>query len=576
MRKKNNNQNNNNKKNFNKNQNNTRRKNNNVANNKNKSKKNNNVNQKKKKPVKNVVNPTKINKVEEEKLNLLQEELINENATVEEISNIEENNEVIVPEEISNNNVDNTTEEAKEMPTNEKIVDAQIDDLIVVDSNLVTEPETEEIVTENVEEVVNKFEFVEDISQLLDETTTETNQTTESEDLTDDAYNQIVDETEEKVEEVIPEMEEVINDGKIPTSSTISENLSSGKVVSGNTKKKLYLSFESRVVIMLIAILLLFLVACAFVFEAVTSSGNKVVYYDENSSIDYKVCVTQNEFYHGNCLNSGMKYLSSITDTIPTTFKYDVDFSTDIEYDLDYRVVGVLNVVDKNDPDKVLYTTEDVLVQSTEVKDIENGIHFETNVEIPYKKYNQFITDYINKYSLLADAYFDVILYLDENTGERALASMNIPLGVSTYSITEKVTSNENRNVEISTQEWNSYSVSCAVIGVLCILTALILVMKLTSLVTRVVNNRNNFQKELNKILRENDDLIVIAKDDYEVSRKKKRIKVLDFKELVDARNAVNKPIIYVKINDVKSEFYVEDIDVIYYYVMKEADFGEK
>ena len=605
MRKKNNNPTNGNKKNTNRNQNNkqnnTRRKNNNINNNKNK--KNNQINIKKKKTTKKVTNTPVIKQNVEDKFSFVSEvdnyeEFINNEIKEEKIINNDtENNEKLVIEKenitindkveevtindnIPEENIEDSTEELEDLSTNpitEKSVNTQIDDIVIVDSNL-----TNEEINDNsleVQEEVNKFEFVEDISTLLDNNINEEKNEIESEDLTNDAYNQIVDQDtkeEEKVEELIPEMEEVVNEAVIPVSATISENLSSGKVVTGNNKKKLYLSFEIRVVIMLIAILSLFLVACTFVFEAVTTSGNKVVYYDENSTIDYKVCVTQNNFYNGNCLNSGMQYVSSITDTIPTTFNYDVDFSTEIEYDLDYRVVGVLNVVDKTDPEKVLYTTEDVLVQSTELKNIENGIHFQTNLEIPYKKYNQFITDYITKYSLSANAYLDVILYLDETTGERAIASMNVPLGVSTYNITEKLTSNENRKVEIATKEWNSYSVSCAVIGVLCILISLIFVMKLTSLVTKVVNNRNNFQKELNKILRENDSLIVTAKEEYEISKEKKKVKVVNFHELVDARNAVNKPIVYVKINDVKSEFYVEDNDVIYYYVMKEADFGKK
>lgn len=576
MRKKNNNPNNNgNKKNTNKNQkqnnnkNSTRRKNNNVVNNKNRNR-NKNVNNNKKKKVNKSVNTT-VNKSVVDKFAFVTDIDIFDDVIVNDSVNEETKVDDIVEEDV----VLETVNDENVTSVNDKSVEVQVDDVIVVDSYIAAEEVKENVTLEN--EPVNKFEFVASISSLLDDSEKEEVSEEESDDLIDDAYNQIVDEEEIATEEnIIPEMDKVINDGKMPTSTTISENLSSGKVITGNDKKKLYFGFESRVVIMLVAILLLFLVACCFVFEAVTSSGNKVVYYDENSSVDYKVCVTQNEFYKGNCLDSGMKYLSTITDTIPTTFKYDVDFSTEIEYDLDYRVVGVLKVVDKNDSDKVLYTTEDVLVQSTELKNIEDGIHFETNVEIPYKKYNQFITDYMNKYSLSANAYFDVILYLDENTGERALASINIPLGVSTYSITEKLTSNENRNVEIATQEWNAYSVSCAIFGVLCILTSLILVMRLTSLVTKVVNNRNDFQKHLNKVLRENDNLIVIAKDGYEISKDKKKVKVADFKELVDARNAVNKPIIYSKINDVKSEFYVEDNDIIYYYVMKEADFGGK
>ena len=64
-----------------------------------------------------------------------------------------------------------------------------------------------------------------------------------------------------------------------------------------------------------------------------------------------------------------------------------------------------------------------------------------------------------------------------------------------------------------------------------------------------------------------------MTKNDLEIDENKTILKVSSFKELLDARNTLNKPIIYNKINNIKSEFIVEDESVIYKYVMKEADF---
>ena len=82
-----------------------------------------------------------------------------------------------------------------------------------------------------------------------------------------------------------------------------------------------------------------------------------------------------------------------------------------------------------------------------------------------------------------------------------------------------------------------------------------------------------NLKEKINKILKEYDELIVMTKDGYEITENKTILKVSSFKELLDARNTLNKPIIYTKINNVKSEFVVEDESVIYKYIMKEADF---
>ena len=40
--------------------------------------------------------------------------------------------------------------------------------------------------------------------------------------------------------------------------------------------------------------------------------------------------------------------------------------------------------------------------------------------------------------------------------------------------------------------------------------------------------------------------------------------------ELMDARNTLEKPIVYERINSIKSKFYVEDGNTIYVYVMKD------
>jgi hypothetical protein len=73
-------------------------------------------------------------------------------------------------------------------------------------------------------------------------------------------------------------------------------------------------------------------------------------------------------------------------------------------------------------------------------------------------------------------------------------------------------------------------------------------------------------------ILNEYDRLIVIARDGYESNIEKKVVKLQSFNELLDARGVLNKPIIYSRINNVKSEFIVEDEAVIYKFVLKEAD----
>ena len=49
-------------------------------------------------------------------------------------------------------------------------------------------------------------------------------------------------------------------------------------------------------------------------------------------------------------------------------------------------------------------------------------------------------------------------------------------------------------------------------------------------------------------------------------------VKVESFGELLDASEIVCKPIIFSKINNVKSEFIVEDDDKVYKFLLKDLD----
>ena len=87
-----------------------------------------------------------------------------------------------------------------------------------------------------------------------------------------------------------------------------------------------------------------------------------------------------------------------------------------------------------------------------------------------------------------------------------------------------------------------------------------------------VTNSKSSYEQKLSQILRDYDRLIVIARNGYVSADEKQIVKVESFEELLDARETLQKPIIYYKVNDVKSEFMVEDDDKLYKFVLKEAD----
>lgn len=343
-----------------------------------------------------------------------------------------------------------------------------------------------------------------------------------------------------------------------------------------NGFNKIYIGFEVRVLILVLIVLCLFFGACYFIMEACNFSKDKIVTYSENSEINYNVCVSSSDYYNKPCLKEGLEYLPEITNNIKVGFKYNVTFSTEIDYNLAYHVVAITKVYDKNDNKKIYFENEDLLIEKTDISDYSDTVDLNREIDFDYHKYNNLVKGYQELYGIDVASTLELVLYLDEETETRTIASLTMPLGENSFGITKNSISNNDKEVQLDNDVWNDYNAICAICASVLIILALFVLFKTTSLVLKATPNKSKYQMMLEKILKEYDELIVTTKEGYSANLEKEIIKVASFKELVDARNALGKPILYTKINDVKSEFIVEDTDKIYKYVIKEAHFLDK
>ena len=282
-----------------------------------------------------------------------------------------------------------------------------------------------------------------------------------------------------------------------------------------------------------------------------------------------------NEYYGNSCLEEDMEYVSAITNNIPLTFKYDMTFSENVSAELNYFVVSKVNIYNEKDG-KILNTTEDVLVERTSYDVFGNKNEVSIDIVLPYKKYNDYVNEYNTSYGLKGYAELEVAFYVDNGNVIKNVSSLTMPLSTKTFNVEKMVVENEKQNLTVLDNEWGSVNASYAVVGLVFVLFGLLAIIRLSNLVYKVAGAGSVYQKKLQRLLREYDKLIVISRGDYNVDSSKKLIKVPTFSELLDARNALEKPIVYVKVNNVKSEFYVEDSETIYKYTMKEADFEGK
>ena len=187
-------------------------------------------------------------------------------------------------------------------------------------------------------------------------------------------------------------------------------------------------------------------------------------------------------------------------------------------------------------------------------------------------KYINKITPYLAKNVTESYGEIQISLFLKEGDDSREVSSLVIPLTGNSFHISKNVISNENQIIEVPSNEWNDSNINYAVIASILIVFCLIIVYRCARLVILVTTTRNSYQKTLQNILSEYDRLIVIARDGYESNEDKKIIKLNSFEELLKTREIIQKPIIYSRVNNIKSDFIVEDNEKLYKYTLKERN----
>lgn len=358
------------------------------------------------------------------------------------------------------------------------------------------------------------------------------------------------------IEEVPKEDNTIVEETKI-------KNINNDKK---NTKNN-HLGYGKSLFIMIFVIILLLCGTCVLMYEVIHYSKSDSVTFDEVSKVNYEVCPIGEDY---ECIEENQIYKSSNIKSINVTFDYNIDFSKNTNYDLNYYIVAITNIYDKLDNSKNLYRHEDILVDRTTISDTKSNLNIYKDVTYDYYKDNRYVADYKNLYDKEYVGNVEIILYLIDNDEDRKVSSITVPLNSNSFSIEKYNISNTNKDENVIDNGWSKYSMMCAIIASLLVFISLILIYRVTHLILKVNNSRSSYQQRLNQILRDYDRIIVIARDGYESNIERKQVELNSFDELLDVKDRLSKPIIFSKINDVMGEFIVEDDETLYRYVLKD------
>lgn len=405
----------------------------------------------------------------------------------------------------------------------------------------------------------------------------------ESKNLTEnDNSNEIKNEKEEQIiNNPISDKEEQLLEVSIPEEKTapVNHTKKDDEVIKANNdnknlnnertlKRKIHISFEARLLTMLFLIFILFLGACYFILKTINYGNSESITYNENTDIYYEVCLNNEQ----ECLDEGLAYDSEIINRIDTSFDYTVKYSRNVESNISYYITAKTRVFDRNRLDEVLFQEEETLINKDNYTNIGNKVNINETVEIDYTKYINKILPHLTQGDAESYGEIQLSLFLKEGDDSREVSSLVIPLTGNSFHISKNVISNENQIIEVPSNEWNDSNINYAVIASILIVFCLIIVYRCARLVILVTTTRNSYQKTLQNILSEYDRLIVVARDGYTSNEDKEIIKLDSFDELLKIREIIQKTIIFSRINNIKSDFIVEDNEKLYKYTLKERN----
>ena len=321
-------------------------------------------------------------------------------------------------------------------------------------------------------------------------------------------------------------------------------------------------------------ICLITLVSLIIFIVGYTYTKEKTLSFTENSTANYQVCLKDNEYYGDKCVNEDIQYVSAITDTIRADFTYNKVYEEPQNKDYKYYIKSKLIIKTDDEESKELLKQEKELTKIEKVKIGKNVLSISSSYEVPFEKYNKYAEKYKSDYLLINKSNLYISLVVKDNEKEEEVASINIPLTELTYSISKTEIKNKVESYEVETNSRvNTLFIILILISSVILLIAII---RLLKFLWKTRTKTSKYEKKLKQILNTYDRVIITLEDKNTIVNDTEVYTVKTFLELLDVRDTIDKPILYYKVNDIKTEFYVQDINKTYKFVMKESDFEDK
>ena len=353
-----------------------------------------------------------------------------------------------------------------------------------------------------------------------------------------------------------------------------------------NFTKIKYESFENKLIKQIILMVFTLILSLGMIYYALNNTNKESISYTQNGNVDYKVCLKENNFYSQNCLDKNMSYVSSLIKNVGLTFNYDLNTSEQLNVKTEYEVTAKLVISNAENTSK--YFEQKYILQdktSEGISQINNEYKISKNIDIDYDYYNTIASTFKSQYGVETNSYIEVsfqVFHTNKENEDIRVPSpnpviLNIPLSQKSININmtaSGINKQETQNIESSIFTLNN--IICLFIGIIALIVCLISGLKIAKMLSLIKEKKNNYDKFMEKILREYDRLIVETStlpkfNNYFVT------KVNSFGELIDVRDNLRLPIMYYEVaKHQKCHLYIIDNKNLYLLTVKAVDMEEK
>lgn len=350
-------------------------------------------------------------------------------------------------------------------------------------------------------------------------------------------------------------------------------------VIEESSRKKRKLKKNILFFLYLTLIIVLSLVTIFIVKTIFTSSKENKITYVEKGNADYQVFLKENNYYEEKYLSKNNRIIASLINTINVDFDYEMKTEEKINYDYSYEIIGELYIYDKQDSNKPLHKKIYNLDKGELKKVNQTNIAINEDVVIDYDEYNKYFNSFKGTYGLNSVGKLVVKMivttdaYEDESNKKNFQNELSVSIPLSEQTIDISIVSNNinNSNV-IDIKKVSNITIFEIISLCLIVILLMIVIIKFIKLIIKLNNlKKDPYEKELNKILKEYDSIIVKALSSF-VEKTDKVVRVANFKELLDAQKVYNIPILFYEVEKGnKSYFVLKDNETVYRFTLTRA-----